>query len=137
MHRSKPLDATGLPAEAAGSGVSCVWRSRLMSARFGALMRSAPPPGNGPSATGLDACLYQPVPHYASAHSAGEDVVLRTHASAPLAQVRAAQLSVSGGHVEFEANTRLKSIESDGAAAAKFDTSAAEAFVRLPSKEAL
>jgi hypothetical protein len=137
VRERKPLDVSRVAADTAGFGASCVWRSRLMQARFGALMKSAPEAGNGPSARGMDDCLYQPIPHYASAHSAGEDVVLRTHSSAPPAPVRAAQFSVSGGHLAFEANTRLKSLESGGAAAAKFDKSAADAFVRLPSKEAL
>lgn len=137
VHKRKPLDASSLAADDAGTGASCVWRSRLMAARFGAFMKSAPAAGSGPSSRGLDECLYQPLPHYASAHSAGEDVILRTHASAPPAQARAAQLSVSGGHVAFEANTRLKSLERGGAAAPKFDKSAADAFVRLPSREAL
>ena len=137
VQKRKPLDAAGLPADAAGSGANCVWRSRLMAARFGALTKTAPEPGNGPSATGLDACLYQAIPHYAGPHSAGEDVVLRTHASAPPAHARAAQLAVSGGHVAFEADTRLKSLETGGAAPAKFDKSAADAFVHLPPREAL
>jgi hypothetical protein len=91
--------------------------------------------GNGPSPTGLDACLYQAVPHYESAHSAGEDVILRTHVNSPAAQVRSAQLAASGGHVLFEGNSRLLSFESGGKAAAKFDKAAADAFVRLPAKE--
>lgn len=137
VHKRKPLDATGLPAELAGSGASCVWRSRLLAARFGALTKSAPAAGNGPSPTGLDACLYQAVPHYESAHSAGEDVVLRTHVSGPPAQARSAQFAVSGGHVAFEGNTRLQSFESGGKSAAKFDKAAADAFVHLPPKEGL
>lgn len=133
----RPLDASGLAADVAGDGTSCVWRSRLMAARFGALAKSAPAAGNGPSGKGLDARLYQALPHDASAHSAGEDVVLRTHASAPPAPVREAQVPVTGGHLVFESNTRLKSLEVGGAAAAKFDKAAADAFVRLPARETL
>lgn len=130
VHARKPVETDGLPTDSAGSDVNCIWQSRLLAARFGALTRRPPAPGNGPSATGLDACLYQPLPHYASAHSAGEDVVLRTHSSAP-----PAQQAVSGGHIEFEGNTRLQAMDVGGPAAAKFDQAAAEAFVRLPPRE--
>jgi hypothetical protein len=135
VRKRKPLDATGLHGESAGFGASCVWRSRLFAARFGAMTKSTPAAGDGPAPTGLDACLYQAVPHYESAHSAGEDVILRTHVSAPAIQVRSAQLAVSGGHVAFEGNTRLQSFESSAKAAAKFDKAAADAFVHLPPKE--
>jgi hypothetical protein len=132
VHARKPFETDGLPTDVAGPGVNCIWHSRLLAARFGALTRRPPAPGNGPSATGLDACLYQPLPHYASAHSAGEDVVLRTHSSAP-----SVQQAATGGHVEFEGNTRLLAVDVGGQAAAKFDQAAAEAFVRLPPREAL
>jgi hypothetical protein len=135
--KRKPISTEGLQADVAGTGVACVWRSRLMAAKYGALMKSAPPsPGAGPSGTGLDECLYQPMPHYASAHSAGEDVVLRTHASEPSAQKRSAQMSLTGGHLQFEANTRLQAFEVGGQAAGKFDKAAVDAFVHLSPKEA-
>lgn len=137
VRKRKPLDATGLTGEAAGFGANCVWRSRLMAARFGALAKSTQPAGPGPAPMGLDACLYQAVPHYESSHSAGEDVVLRTHVSAPATPVRSAQLAATGGHVEFEGNTRLQLFESDGKPAAKFDKAAADAFVHLSPKEGL
>jgi hypothetical protein len=137
VHKRKPVDATGLQADSAGPGANCVWRSRLLAARFGGLTKSAPGAGNGPAPNGMDDCLYQALPHYASAHSAGEDVVLRTHESGPAGPARLAQDLASGGHAAFEGNTRLLSFEAGGRPAARFDKAAADAFVRLPPKEAL
>lgn len=136
--RRKPMPIAGLPTDAAGNGPACIWQSRMFAAAFADLPHAPlPEPGAGPSAKGLDFCLYAALPYYAPAHAAEEMVVLRTHAGTAAPADPAALAAASGGHSEFETDTRLQSFESGGAPQAKFDKAAADAFVRLPQRESL
>ncbi len=138
--KRKPMTADGVPADSAGNGVSCIWRSRLIVANLGAALKARMPPsaaGSGPAQAGLDDCLWQRMPRYASAHAEDADVVLRTHSVEPARQKDAAMSTGTGGMAFFAGNTRLQALDIGGAAAAKFDAAAVDAFVHLSPTQAL